>query len=141
MPVSKNRKKYSEFKKSNNINKQKLKQMNNTQKENPVTFLYHKDKDSVEVPMKAWQTLNQAAQALQSIALFVSTMEIVGQHHMADGTLVPVFSKDLEPSGVKNPDGTDQLKIKDSFWEDRKEKPSLIIPNSLTTVEKPEIIV
>lgn len=82
----------------------------------PLTFVYNKYKKTVEVPINAWQALNQAADKLREIAMFVTTMEMVGQRHMTDGTLIPVFKEDTEPSGVKNPDGTDQLKIKDAFW-------------------------
>lgn len=116
MAVSRNRPKHKAVKKKKNLEKQKLREMANELKNQPVTFVYNKDKDTVEVPLKMWQTLNQAAQQLQSIAVFVSTMELVGQYHMQDGTLLPVFQDDLETTGQKNPDGTPQLKIKDSFW-------------------------
>lgn len=100
--------------KFNNL-KQKLSRMSEKTSQ-PVTFVYNKDKSMVEVPIKLWQTLNQTAQQLQAIAMFVSTMESIGQIHMQDGTLLPVFSEDLEPSEFKNPDGSPQMKIKDSFW-------------------------
>jgi hypothetical protein len=116
MAKSRNRPKYKAKKKKANIHKQKLKQMANEAKNQPITFVYNKDKETVEVPIKMWQTLNQAAQQLQGIAVFVSTMETVGQIHMQDGTLLPVFQDDLEASNQRNPDGSPQMKIKDSFW-------------------------
>jgi hypothetical protein len=116
MAKSKNRPKYKAKKKKANIHKQNLKQMANKAKNEPITFVYNKDKETVEVPIKMWQTLNQAAQQLQGIAVFVSTMETVGQLHMQDGTLLPVFQDDLEVGTQKNPDGSPQMKIKDSFW-------------------------
>ena len=143
MAKSKNRPAYKVKKKKQNIHKQKLKEMANEAKnmEQPLTFVYNREKQSVEVPIKAWQTLNQAADQLRGIALFVTTMELVGQQHMTDGTLLPVFKKDTEPSGVKNPDGTDQLKIKESFWDENKtipsvgEKPSKIIVDGKTVYD------
>ena len=117
MAVSKHGPKFKAKKKKSNINKQKRREMENIEKEQPKTFVYRKDRQTVEVPIQAWQILNQSAQQLQSIALFVSTMELVGQQHMTDGTLLPVFDRDLEPTGQKNPDGSPQVKIKDSFWE------------------------
>jgi len=118
MAKSRNRPQYKVKKKLANIKKQKLREMQNAKQEQPVTFVYNKNKQTVEVPIQAWQTLNQAAQQLQSIALFVSTMELVGQNHMTDGTLLPVFNKDLEDvPGTLGPNGKPQQKIKDSFWE------------------------
>jgi hypothetical protein len=138
MAVSRNRPKHKAVKKKKNLEKQKLREMANELKNQPVTFVYNKDKNTVEVPLQLWQTLNQAAQQLQSIALFVSTMELIGQQHMQDGTLLPVFTDDLEQTGQKNPDGTPQLKIKDSFWIRGKaektpmEKPSIIMADGKT---------
>lgn len=144
MAKSKNRPAYKAKKKKQNVHKQKLREMANEAKnlEQPLTFVYNRDKQTVEVPIKAWQTLNQAADQLRGIALFVTTMELVGQQHMTDGTLLPVFKKDTEPSGVKNPDGSDQLKIKESFWAENKptvsEAPSKIIVDGKTVYDKTE---
>lgn len=141
MAVSKNRPKHKAEKKKRILKKQKLREMANELKNQPVTFVYNKDKDTVEVPLKMWQTLNQAAQQLQAIAVFVSTMELIGQQHMQDGTLLPVFTDDLEQSGQKNPDGTPQLKIKDSFWirgtveKAPLEKPTLIMADGKTVYD------
>lgn len=117
--------------------------MANKEQEQPLTFMYDKDKQTVEVPIKAWQTLNQAAERLRDIAMFVSTMELVGQQHIADGTLRPVFKKDTEPvlqevtlpDGTKRlqqvigPDGQPQIKVRDSFWSKEKsvEKPTQVV--------------
>lgn len=138
MAKSKTSKGHKAYTKAKNLKKQKLREMANELKNQPVTFVYNKDKDTVEVPLKMWQTLNQAAQQLQSIAVFVSTMELIGQQHMQDGTLLPVFTDDLEQTGQKNPDGTPQLKIKDSFWIRGKvektpmEKPTIIMADGKT---------
>lgn len=139
MAVSKHRPKFKAKKKQSNINKQKKREMQNTQNEQPKTFVYNKYKDTVEVPIKAWQTLNQAAQQLQSIGLFVTTMELVGQQHMTDGTLLPVFEKDLVPTGDKNPDGSVQYKIRDEFWEasiPTMEKPTIVMADGQTIYEE-----
>lgn len=154
MAQSKHRPAHKAKKKVNNIKKQKLREMANEAKNQPVTFVYNKDKETVEVPIKMWQTLNQAAQQLQSIAVFVSTMELVGQYHMQDGTLLPVFQDDLETTGQKNPDGSPAVKIKDSFWIRGKkeskpvmEKPLIVeadgktIYDATTTVEAPKATV
>jgi hypothetical protein len=141
MAKSRNRPKHKVYKKTKNLNKQKLREMANELKNQPITFVYNKDKETVEVPIKAWQTLNQAAQQLQAIAMFVSTMEVVGQQHMSDGTLLPVFQDDLEPSGQRNPDGSPQMKIKDSFWIRGNEQASKIItPETTQDVVKKTII-
>ncbi len=116
MATSKNRPKHKAYKKAKNIKKQQLREMANEAKNQPLTFVYNKDKKTVEVPIQMWQAINQAAQQLQAIAVLVSTVEVVGQQHMSDGTLLPVFQDDLEPTGKMNPDGTPQVQIKDSFW-------------------------
>lgn len=137
MPKSKNRPQYKVKKKLTNIKKQKQREMQNAKQEQPVTFVYNKNKQTVEVPIQAWQTLNQAAQQLQSIALFVSTMELVGQNHMTDGTLLPVFNKDLEDiPGTLGPNGKPQQKIKDSFWDST----PLVFEDSQGIGEKPLIV-
>ena len=142
MGKSKNRPKYKVKKKASNILKQKEREMQNKNAEQPVTFVYNKNKSTVEVPLQAWQTLNQAAQQLQSIALFVSTMELVGQGHMTDGTLLPVFNKDLEDiPGTLGANGRPQQKIKDSFWKSTpvvfEESPSIVMADGKTIYEKP----
>lgn len=138
MAKSRNRPQYKVKKKKSNLKKQKLREMANQAKNQPLTFVYNKDKETVEVPIKAWQTLNQAAQQLQGIAIFVSTMELVGQQHMQDGTLLPVFQEDLEVTSEKNPDGSPQMKIKDSFWTKTQaplEKPSIIMADGKTVYD------
>ena len=120
-----------------NIEKTKTKQMENFQeakaKEQPETFTYDEAAQTVTIPMNAWQTLNHCALKLQEIGLFVSTMELIGQQHMADGTLIPVYSSDLEPTGVVLPDGRSQKKIKADFWKKRSVKKDIIM-------EKPTIV-
>ena len=98
MAQSKHRPKFKANKKRNNIKKQKQKEMQNAnqEKENPVTWAYHKDRETVEVPIKAWQMINQAANELQAIARFVSVTEQIGNLHQQDGTLLPVYKDDLE---------------------------------------------
>ena len=124
-------------KKKANIQKIKTKQMENFQeakaKEQPVTFTYDENAQTVAIPMKAWQTLNHCAMKLQEIGLFVSTMELVGQQHMSDGTLLPVYNSDLEPTGVTLPSGEAQKRIKPEFWQKRAKEKNVI-------VEKPTII-
>jgi hypothetical protein len=138
MAKSRNRPQYKVKKKLANIKKQKQREMQNAKQEQPVTFVYNKNKQTVEVPIQAWQTLNQAAQQLQSIALFVSTMELVGQNHMTDGTLLPVFNKDLEDvPGTLGPNGKPQQKIKDSFWEST---PVVYSESPQPEMEKPLIV-
>lgn len=107
----------------------KMSEQNLTQQ--PLGFIYHKDKETVEVPIKLWNVLNQSAQKLQDIALFVSTMDLIGQQHIQDGTLRPFYESDLEDdlTGPKNPDGSYKKKPKDSFWNKPKfelEKPTLV---------------
>lgn len=110
--------------------------MENIQKNQPVTYTYHKDATTVAVPIKAWQMLNQAANELRAISTFVAVMEQVGDQHMGDGTLLPVFADDLEavPGVPPLPNGQVQRKIKDSFWI-RGEKPLILKPDGMTTYD------
>lgn len=131
MAKSKNRPAYKLKKKQKNIQKQKQKQMENQKQ--PRTWVYNKDKDSVEVPIKAWQTLNKAAEELSSIAVFVTTMELVGQQHMTDGTLLPVFDEDL--TTVAGPDGKQRMEIKPEFWNKHSKKmeaPTIVMADGKT---------
>lgn len=139
MPKSKVRKDHTEkvnLRKKNqqkefkNLKTQLLKMSEQSTKQ-PLGFLYHKDKDTVEIPIRYWNVLNQSAQKLQDIALFVSTMDLVGQQHIQDGTLKPFYESDLEDdvTAPKNPDGSFKKKPKDSFWGEKTikiEKPTLV---------------
>lgn len=137
MPKSKSSPRHKAYKKEKNekklLIKKQIKQMSENLTKGPRTFTYHKNTKTVEVPLKEWQVLNDAANRLQDIAMFVSTMEQVGRLHLENGTLMPVFDSDLEPSETKNPDGSFQLKIKDSFWNKGKiitgaeEKPTQVV--------------
>jgi len=120
--------------------KHKQKQMEQNLNQGPVTFVYQKDKQTVEIPLKEWQTLNQAATRLQDIAMFVATMEQVGRQHIDDGTLLPVFQNDLEPTTTLNPDGTPQMKIKDSFWTGKSDlgKPTIVKADGETIYDSSE---
>lgn len=130
MAKSKTSERHKDYKKKKEIKKQqikqKVKQMEQNLTQGPVTFVYNKDKQVIEVGIKEWQALNQAATRLQDIAMFVATMEQIGRQHIDNGTLLPVFASDLE-DGV-NPDGTPGKKIKDSFW------------NNKGTLSKPTIV-
>lgn len=96
----------------------------------PVSYTYHKDAESVQIPMKTWQMMNALAKELQPLAMLVSTFEQIGQEHIANGTLIPVFQGDIEPEmldGVpKIVNGQIQYKLKDEFWEP---KPQLVNPD------------
>lgn len=97
----------------------------------PVSYTYHKDAESVQIPMKAWQMMNALAKELQPLAMLVSTFEQIGQDHIANGTLIPVFQDDIEQEKdeVGNPkfqNGQPSLKLKDSFWEPA---PQLVNPD------------
>ena len=141
MAKSKNRPKHKAVKKQRNIQKQKIREMINQAENQPVTFVYHKDKKTVEVPINLWQTLNQAASQLQAIAMIVSIMETVGQQHMQDGTLLPVFKDDVEPTGKTNPDGSPNVKIKDSFWIRGKDTQPVKVPKTTDDVVKETVTV
>ena len=98
--------------------KHKIKQMEQNLNQGPISFVYSKDKQTVEVPLQEWQALNAAADRLQDIAMFVTTMRLINQQHMQNGTLLPVFSTDIEkdPEGGTNPDGSPKMILKESFW-------------------------
>ncbi len=138
MPVSKHRPIHKEKVKENNIKKQKEREMDNQfnkkMADMPVSYTYHKDADHVTVPMKAWQMLNSLAKELQPLAMLVSTFEQLGQEHIADGTLIPVFKDDIEPEMKDGApllvNGQVQHKLKDSFWKDKPQKGKM--------TEKPE---
>jgi len=120
MPKSKNRKAHNIKKSISNFKKHKQRQMENIAKnqKNPVTLVYHKDRKTVTVPLQAWQMLNQAAKELGPLANFVAVMENIGQQHMDDGTLIPVYQEDTEViPGTENNPGGPQRKITDEFWE------------------------
>lgn len=127
MAQSKHRPKHKDTVKKNNIKKAKLKQQMNILKNQaeeakkmPISFSYHKDQDTVQVPMKAWQMLNALAKELQPLAQLVSVFEQVGQDHINDGTLIPVFQEDIEPEMKDGAplvvNGQIQYKLKDAFW-------------------------
>lgn len=112
--------------------KHKVKQMEQNLQQGPVTFVYHKDKQTVEIPLKDWQVLNQTASRLQDIAMFVATMEQIGRQHIEDGTLLPVFQSDLDYAD--NTTGG-QPKLKDSFWDKQKGglgKPTIVKADGVT---------
>ena len=114
--------------------KQKVKQMEQNLQQGPVTFVYHQDKQTVEIPLKEWQVLNQTASRLQDIAMFVATMEQIGRLHIENGTLLPVFQSDLEYS--ENP--AEQPKLKDSFWTKQKGnlgKPTIVKADGQTVYD------
>jgi len=142
MAVSRNRKAHKVKKKIKNVKKQQLREMANEIKNSPITFVYHKDRKTVEIPLAEWQTLNQSAERLRDIAMFVVTMEQIGRQHLEDGTLLPVFSGDTKLSGRKHPDGsliTDsqgnpELMITDEFYA--KHSPTSVTPK----MEKPTIV-
>lgn len=139
MAVSRNRPKYKVKKKKKLIQKQKQKQMDNIQKKQPVTYTYHKDAETVAVPIRAWQMLNQSAESLRNIATFVSVMEQVGNQHMTDGTLLPVFDDDLEvvPGSQPMANGQVQKQIKDSFWiRGKKEEPLIVMTDGTPFTEE-----
>lgn len=125
MAKSRNRPQYKIKKKKNNIKKQKAKEMANELKDKmakmPVSYTYHKDADHVKIPMRAWQMLNSLAKELQPLAMLVSTFEQLGQEHINDGTLIPVFQEDIEAElqdgAPKIVNGQIQYKLKDAFWE------------------------
>jgi hypothetical protein len=125
MPKSKNRPAYAAKKKQTNIKKQKAREMSNDLQKQaanmPVSYTYHKDAESVQIPMKAWQMMNALAKELQPLAMLVSTFEQIGQDHIANGTLIPVFQGDIEPEmqdgAPKIVSGQIQYKLKDEFWE------------------------
>lgn len=125
MPKSKNRPAHAAKKKISNINKQKAKEMSNDLQKQaanmPVSYTYHKDADHVKIPMKAWQMLNSLAKELQPLAMLVSTFEQLGQEHISDGTLIPVFQGDIEPEMLDGAprmvNGQIQYKLKDTFWD------------------------
>lgn len=125
MAKSKNSKYHNAFKKSSNIKKQKTRQMTNELNEKaatmPISYTYHKDAKTVEIPMKAWQVLNSLAKELQPLAMLVSTFEQLGQEHISNGTLLPVYQKDIEPEMLdgapKMVNGQIEYKLKDEFWE------------------------
>ena len=141
--------KHKAKKKKANIQKTKQRQMENNkvaqpQGEQPVNYTYHKDATTVAVPVKAWQALNMAAEKLADIAMFVSVMEQIGNEHMTDGTLMPIYKNDLEAiPGKFSPKGEQQYQIKDSFWSKGKEpliqtfeKPSIVMADGVTVYDK-----
>lgn len=129
MPKSKHRPAFKVKKKENNIKKQKHKEAMNQLEQKvatmPVSYTYHKDADHVKVPMRAWQLLNNLAKELQPLAMLVSTFEQLGQEHINDGTLIPVFKDDIEPEMKDGAplmiNGQIQHKVKDSFWAKHKD--------------------
>ena len=147
MAESKHRPKHKAKVKEKNIKKQKHREAMNDLKDKaanmPVSYTYHKDADHVKVPMRAWQMLNALSKELQPLAMLVSTFEQLGQDHINDGTLIPVFQADVEPEIKDNApvivNGQIQYKVKESFWathplfaSDRPETSepfSLIAPN------------
>ena len=138
MAKSKSSPRHKEYKKKKTAEKllikRKVKEMEQNLQQGPVTFVYHKDKQTVEIPLKEWQILNQTASKLQDIAMFVATMEQVGRLHIEDGTLLPVFQNDLEYSD--NP--AEQPKLKDSFWSKTKSnlgKPTIVKADGQTVYE------
>lgn len=154
MPTSKHRPKHKAKKKENNIKKAKHKEAMNELKNKvanmPVSYTYHKDADHVKIPMRAWQMLNALAKELQPLAMLVSTFEQLGQDHINDGTLIPVFKEDLEVEMKDGApllqDGQVQHKLKDSFWAKKAspaepvvEAPPLIVdPSTGTEVKSTE---
>lgn len=137
MPKSKHGPKHKAKVKANNIKKAKIKQMSNQQEKTqatlPVSYTYHKDATSVAIPMKAWQLLNSLAKELQPLAMLVSTFEQLGQEHIADGTLIPVFQADIEQEkdeqgNPKFQNGQPSFKLRDDFWEKDK-KVQLVNPD------------
>jgi len=126
MPKSNHGPKHKAKVKKRNILKQKQKQMENFKNPNgkmPISYTYHKDAPTVEVPMKAWQVINAMAKELQPLAMLVSTLEQVGQDHINDGTLIPVFQEDVEPEMKDGApllvNGQIQYKLRDSFWSSK----------------------
>lgn len=124
MAKSKNRPQHKVKKKKANIKKQKQREAMNDLKNKvanmPVSYTYHRDADHVKVPMRAWQMLNALAKELQPLAMLVSTFEQLGQDHINDGTLIPVFKEDVE---IEMKDGAPlivngqvQHKVKEAFW-------------------------
>jgi len=138
MAKSKTRPKHKAYKKNQAVKKQnvknKIKQMKENLQQGPVTFVYHKDKNTVEIPLKDWQVLNQTASRLQDIAMFVATMEQIGRQHIEDGTLLPVYQSDLDFTG--NPG--EQPKLKDSFWENKSGlgKPTIVKADGVTVYDE-----
>jgi len=150
--VSKRQKLYKQSKeKQKLINKTKTKKIMSKLDQQPVTFVYAKEKETVEVPLKEWLVLNQSANKLQDIAMFVATMEQISRQHIDNQTLLPVFQDDLEPSNEQNPDGSFKMKIKDSFWTNQTKqevtsepsnlfKPSIVKVDNEIVYEKPELV-
>lgn len=138
MAKSKTSPKHKAYKKKKAAQKQlikhKIKQMEQNLTQGPVTFVYHKDKQTVEIPLKDWQVLNQTASRLQDIAMFVATMEQIGRLHIENGTLLPVYQSDLDFTG--NPG--EAPKLKDSFWDKQKgfEKPTIVKADGVTVYDE-----
>ena len=121
--------------------KNKTNQMLNKLEQQPVTFVYAKDKETVEVPLKDWLVLNQSAKRLEDIAMFVATMEQIGRLHIDNQTLLPVFQDDLENSKEQNPDGSYKMQIKDSFWAKKSfETPTILKVDNEIVYEKETLV-
>lgn len=138
MAKSRNRPEYKVKKKKQNIHKQKQREMQNAaqaqNEKRPINWTFHKDKETVEIPINAWQMIAQSAHELEAIARFVSVVEQVSHQHQTDGTLMPVYQDDVEPiPGKFGPKGEQQYKLKDSFWNKGvAEKPTIVMADGKT---------